>query len=108
MIAEGSTIKVVNTGAVYSSYTSYVKENGYADLIGRYTGCCNRGWTGKVLYSGNHLSFPNTPVCIVEINDQNQTIVVIGDYGLKVIAPPESWDCEIEKSESPLCDFLEL
>ena len=108
MIAEGSIVEVVNTGAVYSSYPSYVREKGFADLIDRYTRRCDRGWTGRVLYSGNHLSFLNTPVCIVEINNQNQTIVVIGDYGLKVVAPPESWDCEIEKSEIPLCDFLEL
>ena len=108
MIPVGSVVEVVNTGAFYSSYVSYVKEKGFADLLSRYTGHCNRGWTGRVLYSGNHMSFPNTPVCIVEINNQRQTIVVIGDYGLKVVAPPESWDRKIEKSEIPLCDFLEL
>lgn len=105
MIPVGSIVEVVNTGANYSSYTSFVIEKGYGRLASKHTGSCQKGWTGTVLYNGNHLQFPNTPICIVEINNQNRTIVVIGEFGLKIIEVP-ILDEEIETSDVPLLDFI--
>lgn len=106
MIPVGSVVEVVNTGANYSSYTSFVRKKGYGHLASKHTGSCQKGWTGTVLYNGDHLQFKNTPLCIVEINNLNQTIVVIGEYGLKIIAPSDAWNTEFEKSDVPLLDFI--
>ena len=105
MIPIGSVVEVVSTGANYSSYTSFIREKGYGHLASKHTGNCQKGWTGTVLYNGNHLQFPNTPLCIVEINNQNRTIVVIGEYGLKIIEVPVL-DEEIETSDVPLLDLI--
>lgn len=105
MIPQGSIVKVVNTGALYTTYPSFLIKNGFGHLTDRYSKNYPSTKTGVLLYEGNHLQYRNTPVCIVEMEDDNRQVIVIGEYGLEIIEAPVL-DEEIETSDVPLFDFI--
>lgn len=105
MIPVGSIVKVVNTGALYTTYPSFLIKNGFGHLTDRYSRNYPSTKTGVLLYEGNHLQYRNTPVCIVEMEDDNRQVIVIGEYGLEIIEAPVL-DEEIETSDVPLFDFI--
>lgn len=105
MIPPGSIVRVVNTGALYTTYTSFLHEKGFAHLQGRYSQRYPISSTGILLYEGNHTVYKNTPVYIVEMDDDSRQVIIIGEHGLEVIETP-MLDDEIEASDVPLLDFI--
>lgn len=105
MIPPGSIVKVINTGALYITYPSFLIKNGFEHLTDRYSKNYPSAKTGVLLYEGNHLEFSNTPVCIVEMEDDDRQVIVIGEYGLEIIEATVL-DEEIETSDVPLLDFI--
>ena len=105
MIPQGSIVKVVDTGALYTTYPSFLSKNGFEHLMDRYSRNYPSAKTGVLLYEGNHLKYRNTPVCIVEMEDDARQIIVIGERGLEIIEAPVL-DEEIETSDVPLLDLF--
>lgn len=105
MIPAGSIVKVVNTGALYTTYPSFLIKNGFEHLTDRYSRDYPSVKTGVLLYEGNHLKYLNTPVCIVEMEDDARQVIIIGEYGLEIIEAPVL-DEEIKMSDVSLIDFI--
>lgn len=105
MIPAGSIVKVVNTGALYTTYPSFLIKNGFEHLTDRYSRHYPSVKTGVLLYEGNHLQYRDTPVCIVEMEDDARQVIVIGEYGLEIIEAPVL-DEEIKMSDVSLIDFI--
>ena len=83
---------IVNKGKIYSLYEEFGRKNGHSDVfVSR-----NKDWVKihehlkkdnscKILFEGKHLTFPNTFVCIVKININNEIYkIMIGREGLKI------------------------
>lgn len=105
MIPPGSIVRVVNTGALYTTYPYFLEKNGFGHLKDRYSKNYPFTKTGILLYEGNHLQYKDTPVCIVEMEDETRQVIVIGEYGLEIIEAPVL-DEEIKMSDVSLIDFI--
>lgn len=100
----GDIVRVIHCGHRYPNYGSFLAEQGFPELVRRFTGNCKNNDVGRVLFSGKHVNKINI-LYAVEL-DLNSRIVVIGTEGIEKVTNNDSWNKPIEVSEIPIANLL--
>lgn len=103
---EGSIVKIITTGGMYSSYTPFFEHYGLNEYIGEYAtashniGACKPGDLARVLHVRNHLR--DGRELYVLRNLRNDAIVLFNGSTIELVSPPCDECLDISSSDMPL------
>lgn len=103
---EGSIVKIVTTGGMYSSYISFFEHHKLNEYISEYAsasrnvGACKPGDLAKVLHVRNHLR--DGRELYVLRNLRNDAIVLFNGSTIELVSPPCDECFDISSSDMPL------
>ena len=94
----GDIVKIVNRGARYTSYTDFFREHKIDWYLPEYVPDCKLGQEGEIIFIGLH-AYRDKLLYLVRLD---HGLILIGDYGLRVIRPAEIELDPIEPSDLPV------
>ena len=99
-IKVGDRVRVVNNGAIYSSYDEMAKKMDLLNWVNNVV--THNGNLATVIDIQQHPSHHNTTVCGIRTNDDKD--IVIGLYGLELINLPAKWCIEYTRENAELLE----
>lgn len=108
---KGSIVKIITTGGMYSSYTTFFEHYGLNEYISEYVAAshnhnaCKPGDLAKVLNVRNHLR--NGRELYVLRNLRNDAIVLFNGSTIELVSPPCDECFDISSSDMSLSSLFD-
>jgi hypothetical protein len=110
-VQEGSIVKIITTGGMYSGYTPFFEHYGLNEYIGEYAtasnniGACKPGDLARVLHVRNHLR--DGRELYVLRNLRNDAIVLFNGSTIELVSPPCDECFDISSSDMSLSSLFD-
>ena len=108
---EGSIVKIITTGGMYSSYTTFFEHYGLNEYISEYVtashnnAACKPGDLARVLHVRNHLR--DGRELYVLRNLRNDAIVLFNGSTIELVSPPCDECFDISSSDMSLSSLFD-